>query len=360
MTIPNLIRPAKILLVAEAPGNQERLFGFPLVGSAGQELARMLAEAGLCSTPPEYPSALTMAQFWRESPFAIANVFTEQPPENNVGFFFRPKKEGMTTIPPLAPGKYLAYEHHHHLKAFHDAISVIKPDLIIAFGNTASWGALNVTPKISNIRGFVYEAYIGNAQVLPTYHPAAVVRSWSLRPTVIADLLKAKSLIEGTIVERTYELWIEPTLAEIADFFRRYLTAAPRISYDIENPYGPISCIGFGDCAGHAICIPFHDDRKEDHNYWASKEEELLAWDWVKKILSLSVEKITQNGLYDISHLWYQMGIVPWHSNQDTMVLHHSLQPEMTKDLGYLGSIYTNLPEWKSMRKKSKQTKKED
>jgi DNA polymerase I-like protein with 3'-5' exonuclease and polymerase domains len=44
----------------------------------------------------------------------------------------------------------------------------------------------------------------------------------------------------------------------------------------------------------------------------------------------------------------------------DTMLMHHALQPELSKDLGTLGSLYINVPEWKSMRVGSKAAEKKD
>jgi hypothetical protein len=42
------------------------------------------------------------------------------------------------------------------------------------------------------------------------------------------------------------------------------------------------------------------------------------------------------------------------------MLLHHSLQPEMKKALGFLATIYTEEPSWKFMRKEVDTTKTED
>ena len=42
------------------------------------------------------------------------------------------------------------------------------------------------------------------------------------------------------------------------------------------------------------------------------------------------------------------------------MLLHHALQPESPKALGYLGSLYTDEIAWKGMRKQAETTKKED
>ncbi len=59
--------------------------------------------------------------------------------------------------------------------------------------------------------------------------------------------------------------------------------------------------------------------------------------------------KVFQNGMYDMQYLW-SMGLTVVNPRHDTMLLHHSLVPEMLKGLGFLGSIYTSEPAWKLMR----------
>ena len=62
--------------------------------------------------------------------------------------------------------------------------------------------------------------------------------------------------------------------------------------------------------------------------------------------------KLFQNGLYDIAFLWRAYGIKVMNASEDTMLLHHALQPEALKGLGFLGSVYTDEGAWKQMREK--------
>jgi hypothetical protein len=62
--------------------------------------------------------------------------------------------------------------------------------------------------------------------------------------------------------------------------------------------------------------------------------------------------KLFQNGLYDIAFLWRAYGIKVMGAEHDTMLLHHALQPESLKGLGFLGSIYSDEGAWKQMREK--------
>ena len=61
--------------------------------------------------------------------------------------------------------------------------------------------------------------------------------------------------------------------------------------------------------------------------------------------------KVLQNGLYDIFWLYEQLGITLRGNIHDTLILSRALQPELPADLGTLGSMFTNEPAWKLMRK---------
>ena len=74
------------------------------------------------------------------------------------------------------------------------------------------------------------------------------------------------------------------------------------------------------------------------------------------------IPKLFQNGAYDISFLYRSMRIKVLGATHDTMLLHHALQPESLKSLGFLGSIYSDEGSWKGMRKrvKAKTIKRDD
>jgi hypothetical protein len=153
---------------------------------------------------------------------------------------------------------------------------------------------------------------------------------------------------------------LEPTLREIEEFIER-ASGATAMAYDIETKPNrrQILCIGFG-LGDVSLVVPFVDRRKPGYNYWKSVHDEVTAWRLVRKLLQLPIPKVTQNGLYDISWLWKLMGIAPGGSCEDTMLFHHSMFPEMTKGLDFLGSIYCNLPAWKTEHKRGEFNKREE
>jgi len=71
------------------------------------------------------------------------------------------------------------------------------------------------------------------------------------------------------------------------------------------------------------------------------------------------IPKLFQNGLYDIPFILRTVGIRVLGATHDTMLLHHALQPESLKGLGYLGSIYTDHHAWKTEYRNSKTIKRD-
>lgn len=325
---PVLIPGSPLMLVGEAPGKSEEMVGKPFVGTSGQELDRMLADAGL-----------------DRNSCSLSNVFLERPENNDLTKWMVNSKSGGVGT-PIAKGKYFKEKEYAERERLYREIESVRPNLIIAFGNTACWALLDKT-GISYLRGTVSKSPYVSAKVLPTYHPAAILRQWEFRATTVTDLIKARR--ESAYPELRFpslKAIIEPTLDDCRAAVLR-LRSGGTISYDIETAVGQITCIGFA-VKGFAITIPFVSYRRPDFSYWP-EQEEILAWGIVREILNLPNEKVTQNGLYDIQYLM-KYNIRPRNSIHDTMLLHHSMMPEMPKSLAFLGSVYTNYPSWKQMR----------
>ena len=356
----------KIVIIGEAFGAREELFNHPFVGYSGIELAKMLGEAGLAPLlPMTKPSELEMISYWERAKathgIILANVFPCRPPDNNVEFFFTTAKNSIPGSSPLRIGKYIRPEMFHHVETLLTFLANTQPNLIIALGNTACWAVLG-EGKISQIRGTIKLAPELGIKVIPTYHPAAILRQWNLRPIALADLVKANKESDFTDVRRK-ERWIivEPTLAEIAEWIER---PADFYAVDIETsigecPLGQIAMLGIARSDSDAIVIPFADNEKPGWSYWPTVEEEIEAWRLLDRAMKRPVPKIFQNGIYDLTYM-LRAHLRPKACVGDTMLLHHSLYPEMLKGLGFLGSIYTDEIAWKSMRRKGNNLKRDE
>lgn len=139
---------ADIMLIGEAPGAEEDLQGLPFVGRAGQLLTNILRAINL-----------------KREDVYICNILKCRPPQNR-----KPLPSEIQTCIP-----YLRKQ-----------IDLIKPSIILALGSTAIEGLFGITEKMANIHG--KELEFNGITVIPTYHPAALLRNTSLKRVVWNDI----------------------------------------------------------------------------------------------------------------------------------------------------------------------------
>lgn len=329
---------AKIFVLAEAPGEHESQRGVPRVGPSGHELRRMLATIGV-SLDACYK----------------ANVFSRQPAGSNLHLFTVTRDDPRACIArgPLtsAPLGYCNVEFEPELHRLYAELEVVRPNIILALGNTACW-ALGLGTGINGLRGAVHTTQVNGrvVKVLPTYHPASILRQWDQRVVALADLAKAER--ESHYPELRFdntELWLNPTLEDLEEFDREHMTPATRCACDIETKRGQMDFICFTPSpADVSLSIPFWINGPQP-NYWATVEEELTAWGYVRKWMERpDLIKVFQNGMYDLAYI-PTVGITPRGCSEDTMLQAHSLHSELQKGLGFLGTVHCNTPSWKSM-----------
>jgi uracil-DNA glycosylase len=170
-----------IVLVGEAWGQKEEEEGRPFVGASGWLLNQMLSHAGI-----------------RREECFTTNVFNLRPkPSNDIKNLCGSKADGIVGFPALAKGQFVLAQYAPEIDRLYREIRERNPNLIVALGATAAWALLYST-GIKTIRGAVapthhkVSAQLGRTyKVLPTYHPAMVLRDYSARPVATADLGKA-------------------------------------------------------------------------------------------------------------------------------------------------------------------------
>jgi|SRR5215470_8799646 len=327
-----------IALVGEAWGEAEERQRLPFVGAAGYELSKMLSEAGI-----------------HRADCLVTNVFNLRPKGNKIETLCGPKAEAIESYPALAKALYIRADFRHELERLANELVEANPNVVVALGNTAMW-ALTAKTAISKFRGSTVLSThcVSGFKVLPTYHPAAVLRQWELRPIAVIDLAKALRESAFPEIRRPHrEIWIEPTLEDIHVFEEKYIQGCEILSVDIETSGRRITCIGFAPSHTRALVIPFDDPRRSGRSYWPTLELEQDVWRFIKLLLEASRPiKLFQNGLYDIAFLYKSYGIRVAGAAEDTMLLHYSLQPESLKGLGFLGSVYCDEGSWKELRQK--------
>ena len=148
---------ADLMFVGEAPGADEDIQGEPFVGRAGQLLTKIIAAIGLS----------------REDVY-IANVIKCRPPQNR-----NPEPDEVEQCEPF----------------LFRQIATIKPKVIVALGKFAAQSLLKTTEPITRIRGREYK--YRDAILMPTYHPAYLLRNPSSKREVWEDMKRVRVLLAG-------------------------------------------------------------------------------------------------------------------------------------------------------------------
>ena len=336
--------PANIMIVGEAPGEQEERAGEPFVGASGQELNRMLGEAGI-----------------NRAECFVTNVCRVRPPPyqskgrwvyNDIGVFFAKSKKDITPEHTCVNACWVKQPIIEGLALLETEIKMVRPNIIIALGNTALW-ALTGNWGIVRWRGSMLSTSTG-IKVLPTYHPAAVLRQWDWRAIAVHDLKRAAKHRDGEPwLEPGWVFHLRPTIAavdSIINLLLRKLASGPvRLSIDIETKLGHIDCLGIAWSAHDALCIPFMGASSRDH-YWPEDIEAYIVSRLYRLLTHPNARCIFQNGLYDTQYIYRSWHFIP-RFDQDTMISHHTAFCGLPKKLDFQASMYCKqYVQWKPDR----------
>lgn len=146
---------ARLMFVGEAPGGDEDIQGVPFVGRAGQLLTKIIEAIGLT----------------RDEVY-IANVIKCRPPQNR-----NPEPDEVAQCEPF----------------LFRQIDAVQPRVIVALGKFATQALLRTLDPISRLRGRVFE-YRG-AKLIPTFHPAYLLRNPASKREVWEDMKLVRHLL---------------------------------------------------------------------------------------------------------------------------------------------------------------------
>ena len=280
-----------IALVGEAPGQNEALSKLPFVGQAGKLLDLTLRVVGL-----------NRQDLW------ITNTCMCRPPQNRTPL----------QVEISACNARLIEE-----------LRLREVKLVYAMGGTALKALTGSTSALGTVRGTPFWNETLEAYIVPTYHPAAILRDYEKHPDLITDLRKWKKMLElpqggvPTFIEGLEELHLDSE--DMAIHFLHQLTDAveeyPEIALDLE-------CTGFD----------FMNDRILELGFcWKPNKAAILParffTDEVRKALIRLFESnhifIWHNGKFDTRFLIYQWKIpvelLPKMYQRDTMLMHYAL-----------------------------------
>jgi DNA polymerase len=150
-------RKARLMFVGEAPGADEDAQARPFVGRAGQLLTRIIEAIGM-----------------KREDVLIGNVNRCRPPGNRP-----PMPDEVAACKP-----FLLRE-----------IAVAQPEVIVVLGNTATKNLLDTREGITRLRGN-FQDYKG-IRVMPTFHPAYLLRDPSKKRETWEDLKKVRDCLDN-------------------------------------------------------------------------------------------------------------------------------------------------------------------
>jgi DNA polymerase len=151
---------ADLMFVGEGPGADEDEQGVPFIGRAGQLLTKIIEAI----------------QLTRNDVY-IANVVKCRPPQNR-----NPEPDEIATCEPFL---------------FHQ-LDVIKPKVVVALGKFAAQTLLRTDDPISRLRGRIFD-FRGSAKLIPTFHPAYLLRNPSSKREVWEDMKLVQRILNSEV-----------------------------------------------------------------------------------------------------------------------------------------------------------------
>lgn len=292
----------------------------------------------------------------RSSDIIWTNV-SPRPAASMFSFLQKGKAGSLPGYPFVQRGFYLSPSLGPDIAALVSDIQRIKPNLILSVGELPLT-VLTHQNTLKFARGRVTTTHegIGQFKVLPTWHPQSVMADRTQEPIFFSDLRKAAREAAFPEVRRPLRyIHLRPTIEDLESFWQQYIEPSSALSIDIETKGAMITCVGVAPSPDRALVVPFFDEEQKDGNYWRTPREEYIAWDFIRRLCNTPGKRVFgQNFSYDAQYLWRQMGIPVSQWTDDTMILHHAMQPEMAKGLGFLASLYTDELAWKFMVKHRK------
>jgi DNA polymerase len=148
---------ARLMFIGEGPGSEEDLTGRPFVGRAGQLLDKIIEAIGM-----------------RREEVYIANIVKCRPPGNRT-----PERDEVATCEPF----------------LFRQIAIIRPEVIVALGSPAFQCLLRTRDPITRSRGQWREW--NGIKVMPTFHPAYLLRSPDKKRETWEDMKKVRDYLAG-------------------------------------------------------------------------------------------------------------------------------------------------------------------
>jgi uracil-DNA glycosylase family 4 len=302
---------ADVMIVGEAPGLNEDRTGLPFQGKAGKLLDSILYEIGVN----------------REEVY-ITNAVKCRPPGNRA-----PEKEEIKTC-----FKYLAKE-----------VEEVQPKLILTLGNTALQ-AVTGHSGIGTYRGKEVDSKFGVIAV-PTYHPAAVLRSPKYMTPLKADMQKAFKLLDETNAQKFTPVIHLVTTKESLRELLKHLEEASKIEFNIAcadletttfdfwRPQTKVMSIGICADDVHCWAIPL----EHPQSVWRGQSHKIM--EYLRPYLERKFKWTNNNWKYDKKWLRKKYNI-EINYGPDPMLIGYAVDENCPHDLKYQAAVNCDAPHY--------------
>lgn len=309
---------AKILLVGEAPGEEEDITREPFFGGSGRVLNRMLAQSGIIRSETFVTNAVKCR------PTAILNGRT------------------VNRAPTEA-------EIRHCARYLMQEIRSINPNLILATGNIPLKLLTTSKKGITYARSVPLEGpkrddgLAERYKVIGTYHPAYIMRQQDLWPLGIFDLVRARNESATPVISRrSWKRVIHARLSDVGESLERRIRE-PRLG-GLRYYFHDLETTGLNPRRDTFRCIGI-----------AAEPDEVYVFDWTPDVVEFTRKIHADETLLTVGQnseafdIWFQeeKGIEFNGPTYDTLIGWHMLNASLPKDLGTIGATVTDEPYWK-------------
>lgn len=216
---------------------------------------------------------------------------------------------------------------------------------IIAVGSYAL-EAFTRESSLGSWRGSVLDVSIGprTVKVLFVNSMADLRKNPKLEIIFNLDINKYKRLVEGKLKPYDVETEVYAPVERVLSVLDDMDKAGDPISLDIEVINNETACIGFANTKDYALCVALRDSK---HNVYTTKEEVAIRRRIQELVAKPEQRIVAQNGMFDLTWLWFKDRIRISHIWFDTMLAHHTLYSQLPHNLGFLTTQYTDNPYYK-------------
>jgi DNA polymerase I-like protein with 3'-5' exonuclease and polymerase domains/uracil-DNA glycosylase len=335
---------ARFAVVSDCASDHEQREGRPVVGPAGTLFTQMMSSAGakrkdvhwnmvaLCR-PPDNDMGRLVERIRKDN-----QKVTKENAER--------KKNGLDELPlQLTPAECCAPRLWRDLSKFENFIAV---------GGMATRTLVHATASVMNIRGAPTEVdkFGRTLKVMPVLHPSFVLRAQRWRHVLQNDLNRAVRWFRGAMKWKPPEILYHPD----AYTLRKFLSDpnVPYWTYDVETDgiealTANLRCIGIGT-PEKVVIVGYAPIKAGDPPFYTDAEQHAVTQVLREFFADTTKLKAGHNaGVYDKLVIENQLGVTP-KPILDTILLHRLVESELPHNLGFVGSMYTDAPSWKTDR----------